>query len=114
MEHRRIEPQLRAVVFTQQLEVCDTCVRGLEQDGFDVYQFTGSSDSNKRDAAIRNFQNTASQRPAVFVITLRSGNVGITLTAASRVYLLEPALDPAVEVQAAGKFLYIILYTIYI
>ena len=78
VEHRMTEPQLRAVVFTQHLEVHDTCVRGLEQDGFDVYQFTGSSDSNKRDAAIRNFQNTASQRPAVFVITLRSGNVGIT------------------------------------
>ena len=39
----------------------------------------------------------------MFVITLRSGNVGITLTAASRVYLLEPSLDPAVEVQAAGR-----------
>ena len=63
----------------------------------------GSSDSNKRDEAIRKFQNTSNRKPAVFVITLRSGNAGITLTAASRVYLLEPALDPAVEVQAAGR-----------
>lgn len=37
------------------------------------------------------------------MVTLRSGSVGITLTAASRVYLLEPCLDPAVEVQAAGR-----------
>jgi len=68
-----------------------------------VYQFTGSTDSRKRDTAIRNFQNASSHRPAVFAVTLRSGNVGITLTAASRVYLLEPCIDPAVEVQAAGE-----------
>mmetsp|Transcript_4648 Transcript_4648/g.10520 ORF Transcript_4648/g.10520 Transcript_4648/m.10520 type:complete len:946 (-) Transcript_4648:127-2964(-) len=102
-EHNRTEPKLRAVVFTQHLDVHDACVRGLEKDGFSVYQFTGSTDSCKRDAAIRDFQNTATRKPAVFIVTLRSGNVGITLTAASRVYLLEPALDPAVEVQAAGR-----------
>ena len=36
----------------------------------------------------------------VFVATMRVGNVGITLTAASRVYLIEPCLDPAMELQA--------------
>ena len=101
--HRRNDQKLGAVVFTSYLEVHDACVRGLNADGFDVFQFSGSSSSTKRDQAIRSFQNTKSGRPAVFVITLRSGNVGITLTAASRVYLLEPALDPSVEVQAAGR-----------
>ena len=104
-EHRRSEPNLRAVVFTQFVDIHAACVRGLEKDGFEVYEFTGSSNSVKRDTAIRSFQNIVSRRPAVFVITLRSGNVGITLTAASRVYLLEPCLDPAVEVQAAGMYL---------
>lgn len=46
-----------------------------------------------RDLAIRSFQSEVDTRPAVFVITLRSGNV------ASRVYLMEPSLA---EVQAAG------------
>ena len=32
-----------------------------------------------------------------------AGAVGITLTAASRVYLMEPCIDPATEVQAAGR-----------
>jgi SNF2 family DNA or RNA helicase len=102
-EQRRIDPVIRAVVFTQFLDVHSACVRGLQGDGFDVYQFTGSSSTNQRDIAIRSFQDVSIPRPAVFVITLRSGNVGITLTAASRVYLMEPNLDPAVEVQAAGR-----------
>lgn len=38
-----------AVVFTQYLGIHDACVRGLAQDGFEVYQFTGSSDSTKRE-----------------------------------------------------------------
>jgi len=102
-EQRRIDPVIRAVVFTQFLDVHSACVRGLQGDGFDLYQFTGSSSTNQRDNAIRSFQDVSIPRPAVFVITLRSGNVGITLTAASRVYLMEPNLDPAVEVQAAGR-----------
>ena len=100
---RQREPNLRAVVYTQSLDVHAACVRGLKSDGYDVFQFTGGSSSCRRDEAIRNFQNENAERPAVFVVTLRSGNVGITLTAASRVYLLEPCLDPAVEVQAAGR-----------
>mmetsp|Transcript_5093 Transcript_5093/g.11581 ORF Transcript_5093/g.11581 Transcript_5093/m.11581 type:complete len:236 (+) Transcript_5093:360-1067(+) len=53
-EHKRTEPQLRAVVYTQFVDVHGACVRGLEKDGFEVYQFTGSSNSMKRDAAIQN------------------------------------------------------------
>jgi len=102
-ELQKTEPAMRAVVFTQYLDLHEASVRGLKQDGFEVFQFTGSSSTNNRDKAIRKFQDTTNGKPAVFVITLRSGNVGITLTAASRVYLLEPSLDPAVEVQAAGR-----------
>eukprot|EP00900_Chrysochromulina_parva_P019071 jgi/Chrpa1/27165/Chrysochromulina_OHIO_Genome00026591-RA len=37
------------------------------------------------------------------VVTYQTAAVGITLTAASRVFLLEPSLDPAQEHQAAGR-----------
>ena len=100
---KKTEPTVRAVVFTQYLDMHKACVRGLKQDGFEVLAFTGSSTTLKKDETIRKFQDTSNGKAAVFVITLRSGNVGITLTAASRVYLLEPSLDPAVEVQAAGR-----------
>ena len=39
----------------------------------------------------------------VFVVTVMTAAVGITLTAATRVYLMEPLSDPAAEVQAAGR-----------
>ena len=37
------------------------------------------------------------------MVTIKTGAVGITLTAATRVYLLEPCYDPAAEAQAAGR-----------
>jgi SNF2 family DNA or RNA helicase len=39
----------------------------------------------------------------VFLLSLRAGAAGLTLTAASRVFLLEPSLDPAVEQQAVAR-----------
>ena len=36
-----------------------------------------------------------SGRAKVMVVTVKTGSVGITLTAASRVYLFEPMFDPA-------------------
>ena len=36
-------------------------------------------------------------------MTIKTGAVGVTLTAASRCYLMEPQLDPSLEVQAAGR-----------
>lgn len=39
----------------------------------------------------------------VFLLTTRSGAVGINLTAANHVFLLEPALNPALEEQAIGR-----------
>ena len=42
-------------------------------------------------------------REQVLVVTLRVGAVGMTLTSANRVYLFEPAFNPAAEVQAAGR-----------
>ncbi len=105
-EQRRTIPAIRAVSFTQFLTVHEACVCSLQRDWCYVYQYTGTSTLCKRDRAIRKFQDTSSCWPAVFMITLGSGNVGITLMAASRVYLLEPCLDPSVKVQAAGKSLH--------
>lgn len=103
---RREDPGLRAVIFTQYTATHAAIVEKCKKDEFETFEFNGSSSATKRDRQIREFQATDddnSSRPAVFVITLRAGSVGITLTAASHCFLMEPALDPATEVQAAGR-----------
>lgn len=39
----------------------------------------------------------------VFLLSQRTGSVGINLTVANHVFLMEPAMNPAVEVQAIGR-----------
>ncbi|KAG8464291.1 hypothetical protein KFE25_003354 [Diacronema lutheri] len=41
--------------------------------------------------------------PRVFVLTARAGGVGLTIVGASRMLLLEPDWNPAVDVQAMGR-----------
>ena len=39
----------------------------------------------------------------VFLLSMRCGSVGINLTSANYVFILEPALNPALEEQAIGR-----------
>ena len=39
----------------------------------------------------------------VFLLSMRSGAVGINLTSANYVFVLEPALNPGLEEQAVGR-----------
>ena len=117
----------RAVIFTEYREVHADIVSQLRMrfPGFEVFEFSGGTAAAKRHSAIRSFQANDG-RNKVFVITMRAGNVGITLTAADVVYLLVrvrcpsappstrivahrpipaqgPCVDPSDEVQAAGR-----------
>ena len=67
------------------------------------YYMKPSSAAKSRHTAIRDFQDASNTRPKVLAISYKTGQCGITLTAASRVYLLEPCLLPSDEVQAAGR-----------
>jgi SNF2 family DNA or RNA helicase len=103
---RRSDASMHAVVFTQSVIAHRAIVTMLRAAGLAVCEFTGSTAPSARHEAIRAFQASGEARTGeakVFVITIKTGSVGITLTAASRVYLFEPCFDPATEVQAAGR-----------
>lgn len=52
-------------------------------------------------SAIQRFNEDDQVR--VFLLSLREGAAGLTLVRASQVFLLEPALDPAIEQQAIAR-----------
>ena len=97
------DPNMRAVVFTQFKGCLHHVKEMVQRHSIPLCSFTGETSTKKRDEAIRQFQSTASHGPAVFVITLATGSVGITLTATSHVFLMEPCTNPADETQAAGR-----------
>lgn len=64
-------------------------------------EFLGPWSRQKSVQAIEAFQKDPPT--TVFLLSMRSGSVGINLTSANHVFILEPALNPALEEQAVGR-----------
>jgi SNF2 family DNA or RNA helicase len=99
------EPNMRAVVFTNFLDLQWFANHAIKHTlNIQTYVLNGAKSATDRDRSIREFQNVSDEGgPAVFLMTVKSGSVGVNLTAASHVFLLEPCLDSSTEVQAAGR-----------
>jgi SWI/SNF-related matrix-associated actin-dependent regulator of chromatin subfamily A3 len=55
----------------------------------------------QRDQALDSFNEDG--QVTVFLISIKSGGVGLNLTASNRVYIMEPYWNPAVEQQAIDR-----------
>jgi len=91
----------KALVFSQFLGMLALIRSKLEQLGVQYEYFDGSTSVGDRQKAIENFQNNPECR--VFLISLKAGGVGLNLTAADYVYIVDPWWNPAVEQQAIDR-----------
>ena len=91
----------KALVFSQFLGMLGLIRDALTKLGIDHEYFDGSSTIQEREKAIDRFQNDPNCR--VFLISLKAGGVGLNLTAADYVYIVDPWWNPAVEQQAIDR-----------
>jgi non-specific serine/threonine protein kinase len=91
----------KALVFSQFLGMLALIKEQLKKLGIDHEYFDGSSTIQERERAIERFQNDDNCR--VFLISLKAGGVGLNLTAADYVYIVDPWWNPAVEQQAIDR-----------
>jgi SNF2 family DNA or RNA helicase len=91
----------KALVFSQFLGMLALIRAKLEELGVDYEYFDGSTSAPDREKAIQRFQNDENCR--VFLISLKAGGVGLNLTAADYVYIVDPWWNPAVEQQAIDR-----------
>jgi superfamily II DNA or RNA helicase len=91
----------KALVFSQFLGMLGLIREALTKLGIDHEYFDGSSTIQEREKAIDRFQNDPNCR--VFLISLKAGGVGLNLTAADYVYIVDPWWNPAVEQQAIDR-----------
>jgi SNF2 family DNA or RNA helicase len=73
----------------------------FEKNGHDYSILTGQTINEERQKVIREFQEDPKKN--FFLITLKAGGVGLNLTAAEYVFLLDPWWNPAVENQAISR-----------
>ncbi|KAL0020479.1 hypothetical protein WJX77_009137 [Trebouxia sp. C0004] len=98
---RENDPTAKALVFSQFVSTIEWLKVKLAEQGFSYRTISGSMSLQQRSKAIEAFQKDPPT--TVFLLSMRSGSVGINLTSANYVFILEPALNPALEEQAVGR-----------
>ena len=92
-----------ALVFTQFAEVGAQLEKHLrEQLDCPVFYLHGAVPASRRERMIVEFQDPETG-PGVFILSLRAGGVGITLTKANHVFHFDRWWNPAVEDQATDR-----------
>jgi non-specific serine/threonine protein kinase len=91
----------KALIFSQFLGMLALIKERMKELEIDYEYFDGSTSAPDREKAIQRFQNDDNCR--VFLISLKAGGVGLNLTAADYVYIVDPWWNPAVEQQAIDR-----------
>ncbi|XP_071354001.1 helicase-like transcription factor [Trachinotus anak] len=86
--------------FTRFLTILETPLR---EHGFSFVRLDGTMSQKRRTEVIREFQSSAAHSPAIMLLSLKAGGVGLNLTAASHVFLMDPAWNPATEEQCIDR-----------
>ncbi|XP_077988188.1 helicase-like transcription factor [Glandiceps talaboti] len=100
---RREDPAVKSIVVSQFTSLLNLMERPLSESGFHFVRLDGSMTHQKRSHVIEEFSSNDENSPTIFLLSLKAGGTGINLTAASRVFLLDPAWNPAVEDQCFDR-----------
>lgn len=91
----------KVLIFSQFLGMLSLIRQELDKQKIPYVYFDGSTSATERERAIQKFQNDEDCR--VFLISLKAGGIGLNLTAADYVYIVDPWWNPAVEQQAIDR-----------
>lgn len=92
-------PHHKILVFSQFVGMLDLIRKELHERGIAHEYLTGQT--RNRAAVVTSFQDNPGLR--VFLISLKAGGVGLNLTCADYVYIVDPWWNPAVENQAIDR-----------
>lgn len=90
----------KALIFSQFVRHLKLVENWVQSEGIEYQYLDGSTPGKKRDEAVQAFQRGEGD---VFLISLKAGGTGLTLTAADYVIHLDPWWNPAVEDQASDR-----------
>ncbi|RYG02992.1 MAG: DEAD/DEAH box helicase [Chitinophagaceae bacterium] len=92
----------KALVFSQFTSMLDMLAEECNRRGITYFKFDGQTPPAKRSEMVDAFQDPA-DKTNVFLISLKAGNAGLTLTAADYVFLFDPWWNTAVQQQAIDR-----------
>ncbi|XP_020592871.1 putative SWI/SNF-related matrix-associated actin-dependent regulator of chromatin subfamily A member 3-like 1 [Phalaenopsis equestris] len=102
-ESKKQNESTKSVVFSQFRKMLILLEEPLKAAGFGILRLDGSMSTKKRAAVIKEFGSDQPNAPTVLLASLKAAGAGLNLSAASRVYLVEPWWNPAAEEQAMDR-----------
>lgn len=100
-ELQKTEPAAKCTVFSQFTSFLDLIQRALAREKIPCLRFDGTMMQQKRKEVIEEFKKH--EGSMVLLISLRAGGVGLNLTVAKRVFMMDPWWSFAVEAQAIDR-----------
>lgn len=103
---RRTSPDTKSVIFSQFTSFLDLIEPYLTRARVPFLRFDGSMAQKQRAQVITTFTSepaSKKERGMVLLLSLKAGGVGLNLTAADRVYMMDPWWSWAVEAQAIDR-----------
>lgn len=103
---RKTAPGTKSVVFSQFTSFLDLISTALSQANIPFLRFDGAMSQKARAAVLIEFASAQVKKSGygmVLLLSLRAGGVGLNLTAAKRVFMMDPWWSFAVEAQAIDR-----------
>ncbi|GAA5967788.1 hypothetical protein JCM11641_005766 [Rhodosporidiobolus odoratus] len=104
---------VKSLVFSQWTGHLDRIEAALHEEGIATCRFDGSMRQSKREEVIKLFtasnkaavagEKADKKNPMVMLLSLKAGALGLNLTVASQVFLMDPWWQPAIEQQAIDR-----------
>lgn len=94
-------PESKSVVFSDWRKTLNLAACALDLCDIPYVRYDGSVSERDRLTALNRFSNDPEVK--VILFTIKTGAVGLDLTAADRAYLMEPQWNPTVEDQAFAR-----------
>ncbi len=91
----------KTIIFSQFTSLLDLLEVPIDREGWNYRRYDGSMSSNLRNDAVMDFVGRPSCR--IMLVSLKAGNAGLNLNAASQVIILDPFWNPYIEEQAIDR-----------
>ncbi|KAL9104529.1 MAG: hypothetical protein Q9163_000560 [Psora crenata] len=91
----------KTIIFSQFTSLLDLVEVPINAEGWSYRRYDGSMNANQRNDAVLDFTDKKDIR--IILISLKAGNAGLNLTAASQVIILDPFWNPYIEEQAIDR-----------
>ena len=101
----RVDPETKqcekTIIFSQFTSLLDLLEVPISQQDWEYRRYDGSMNPKARNDAVIDFTDKANCR--IMLVSLKAGNAGLNLTAASQVIVFDPFWNPFIEEQAIDR-----------